>query len=177
MTVDTARAYDAEARQVRAEHILDAAAELLQRWGYRRLTMDDVATQAGIGKGTIYLHWKTREALFEAVLQRELMALVTDLALAVRQDPAEALPHRMGRVYLLSVMHRPLMRALFTADLDMLGKLVRSARFHAARLDRMRHDFFAFLPSTAWSAPTFRLKSLPTRIGPSSLAFFWWIRC
>jgi AcrR family transcriptional regulator len=107
--------------------------------------MDDVATQAGIGKGTIYLHWKTREALFEAVLQREWIALVTDLAVAVRQDPGEALPHRMGRLYLLSVMNRPLMRAFFTADLDMLGKLVRSQRLRAVQLDCMRHDLFRLL--------------------------------
>ncbi|WP_234322969.1 helix-turn-helix domain-containing protein, partial [Streptomyces sp. NRRL S-350] len=52
------------ARQERAERILDTTAELLEQHGYRRVTIDDVASRAGIGKGTVYLHWKTREALF-----------------------------------------------------------------------------------------------------------------
>jgi AcrR family transcriptional regulator len=33
-------------------------------YGYKRVTIDDLAAGAGIGKSTIYLHWKTREALF-----------------------------------------------------------------------------------------------------------------
>ena len=37
--------------------ILDAVDVLLARYGYRKMTMDDVARQVGIGKGTIYLHF------------------------------------------------------------------------------------------------------------------------
>ena len=55
-SVASTRAYGAEARDARAERILDVAADLLQRWGYKRLTMDDVASESGVGKGTIYLH-------------------------------------------------------------------------------------------------------------------------
>lgn len=51
-------------RQLRAERILDTTAELLCQHGYKRVTIDDVARRAGVGKGTVYLHWKTREALF-----------------------------------------------------------------------------------------------------------------
>jgi AcrR family transcriptional regulator len=143
--VDSARAYDAKARRARAERILDAAAELLQRWGYKRLTMDDVAVQAGIGKGTIYLHWKTREALFEAVLQREFAALLGELKAAVARDPENALPHRMGRIYFLATIRRPLLRAFFTLDLDVLGKLAQSPRLQAGRIDQLRLDFVRLL--------------------------------
>jgi AcrR family transcriptional regulator len=97
--VETARAYDEAARKARAERILDVAAELLERWGYKRLTMDDVAAQADIGKGTIYLHWKTREALFEAVMERKLHEMIKELEDGVRADPYNALPHRLGRLY------------------------------------------------------------------------------
>src|SRR5262245_12062425 len=61
---------DADARQRREERILDAAATLLVRWGYRKTTIDDVAHEAGVGKGTIYLHWKDKNALFRAALWR-----------------------------------------------------------------------------------------------------------
>jgi len=57
--------------QARAERILDVTTQLFLRHGYKRVTINYVATGAEVGKGTIYLHWKTREALFWAVLQRE----------------------------------------------------------------------------------------------------------
>jgi AcrR family transcriptional regulator len=77
-------------RQARAERILDVTAELLQRHGYKRVTIDDVATRAGIGKGTIYLHWKTREALFWAVLQREAARLLEQILAGLAEDPQRA---------------------------------------------------------------------------------------
>jgi AcrR family transcriptional regulator len=40
----------------RADRILDAAGDLLLRLGYRKVTIEDVAQRAGIGKGTVYLH-------------------------------------------------------------------------------------------------------------------------
>jgi AcrR family transcriptional regulator len=145
MIVDSVRAYDMEARRQRAERILSVAAELLQRWGYKRLTMDDVAAEAGIGKGTIYLHWKTREALFQAVLERELAALLRELGAAVKQDPANALPHRLGRVYFSLIMQRPLLRAFFTLDLEVLGKLTRIHQVRESQINMLRHEFIEML--------------------------------
>ena len=54
----------------RLERVLDSAAELLVRWGYQRVTIDEVARHAGIGKGTVYLHFRTKDALFLTVLLR-----------------------------------------------------------------------------------------------------------
>src|SRR5579884_3269032 len=62
-------------REARAERILDAASELVLRWGYKKTTIDDIAKQAGVAKGTIYLHWKTREELFLALLTREYISI------------------------------------------------------------------------------------------------------
>jgi AcrR family transcriptional regulator len=143
--VVTERAYDAEARRAREERILDAAADLLQRLGYGRLTMDDVAAQAGIGKGTIYLHWKSREALFQAVLQRELAVLLNELAAAIRADPANALPHRLGRQYFFSIMRRPLLRAFFRMDREIMGKLTRLLRVREVQLSQLRSEFVDLL--------------------------------
>ena len=45
------------------EIILDAADRLLARYGYKKMTMDDLAQEVGIGKGTIYLHFRSKEEI------------------------------------------------------------------------------------------------------------------
>jgi AcrR family transcriptional regulator len=118
---------DAETRRQRAERILDAAADLLLRWGYRRTTIDDVAQRAGVGKGTIYLHWRTREALFEAVFQREAADLLAEVAAAVAGDPALVRLPRFTRFVFAGILRRPLMHALLRGDLEVLGKLAQNS--------------------------------------------------
>lgn len=113
------------AQQTRPSRILDVAAALLVQWGYKRVTVDDIAQQAGVGTGTVYLHWKTKEALFESVLLRELHTLWDDLAQKIREDPQEALLHRLLSALLCAIKQRPLACALFTRDTLVLGKLVQ----------------------------------------------------
>ena len=107
----------------RADRILDAAGALLLRLGYRKVSVDDVARSAGIGKGTVYLHWRTKEVLFHALLLRELAELTEELLDWVRADPAEILPHRMIRASFLLTCRRPLLMALLTGNAELLGTM------------------------------------------------------
>jgi AcrR family transcriptional regulator len=50
--------------------LLDAAERLLTRFGYRRMTVEDLAREAGIGKGTVYLHFDSKEEVALAVVNR-----------------------------------------------------------------------------------------------------------
>lgn len=109
----------------RADRILDAAGELLLRHGYRKVTISDVARQAHVGKGTVYLHWKTKVALFQSLLVRESIALIDDLRGGLRADPNEVRPHRLLRLAYLVTFRRPLALALVTGDTEMLGELRR----------------------------------------------------
>jgi len=102
------------------------AADLLLRHGYRRVTIDDVAAGAKIGKGTVYLHWKTREQLFSAVFEREVLRAIDELRQALRQDPQVCLLHRFARTYFLAIVNRPLLRGFLLADPDLLGRLATS---------------------------------------------------
>ncbi len=52
------------------EAILDAATHLMERYGYRKMTMDDVAREARIGKATIYGYFCGKEAIGLSVLER-----------------------------------------------------------------------------------------------------------
>lgn len=121
------------ARQVRAERILDITADLLMAHGYRKVTIDDVASRAGVGKGTVYLHWKTREALFWGVLQREALRLFDHLLEALTKEPEMALPHRLMRTIFMELTHRPLVKALLLADPVLLGSLASDDSVRAAQ--------------------------------------------
>jgi AcrR family transcriptional regulator len=111
----------------RGERILDAAAELVLRWGYKRVTIEEVAKRARIGKGTVYLHFRSRTWLFVCVLIRESLGLIDELTAAIRRDPAAALIAEQVRLTYLEVHRRPLLRALFARDEEVLGELARDA--------------------------------------------------
>src|SRR3984957_5882518 len=68
------------------ERILEVAKEAFTRSG-ANVSLDDVAKQAGVGPGTLYRHFPTRDALLEAVYRTE----VEKLAAAERKF-AEAMP-------------------------------------------------------------------------------------
>jgi AcrR family transcriptional regulator len=126
MDAKAARLRDAGDRAERATAILDAGADLLLRHGYRRVTIDDVAAGANIGKGTVYLHWKSREQLFSAVFEREVLGAIDELRQAMRQDPQVCLLHRFAGTYFLAIVDRPLLRGFLLADAELLGKLTTS---------------------------------------------------
>src|SRR5947208_15238179 len=109
-------------RQQRADRILDSARDLLLRWGYRRVTIDELAARAAVGKGTIYLHWRSREEIFHAVSAREAAAMTQAIVDAVRKDPGEVVLHRYLRRPFVEAIERPLLRALYTRDADTLDK-------------------------------------------------------
>jgi len=59
--------------------ILDAVDVLLAKFGYKKMTMEDVARQVGIGKGTIYLHFPGKEELILSHIDRIADRIVAKL--------------------------------------------------------------------------------------------------
>jgi AcrR family transcriptional regulator len=115
---------ESAARQQREERILDAAAALLMRWGYRKTTIDDVAREAGVGKGTIYLHWKDKHALFRAAIWRAHQQVSEDVMQRVATDPAGGFPHRLWTHGMLAALANPLMAAIMKGNPDIFQGLV-----------------------------------------------------
>lgn len=73
------------------ERILQVAKEAFTRSG-ASLTLDDVVKQSGVGSGTLYRHFPTREALIEAVYCTEVERLASaEKAFAETMPPVEAL--------------------------------------------------------------------------------------
>ena len=124
-------------REVRAQRILDAAAALILRWGYHKTTLDDVSRQAGVAKGTIYLHWKTREELFAALIKREKLETALEVKQRIEGDPAGATLRGILKHSALTLMKRPLLKAVLLRDMDVLGKLAHHDYSSAAYAERL----------------------------------------
>ncbi len=126
MAAELSDQYDGEQirRQERADRILDTAMELILRWGYKKTTIDDIAKQAGVAKGTIYLHWKTRDDLFRALIIREKVREGQRMQREMAADPEGFTLHGMCKYSLLSALRNPLMKALLQQDTAVIGAIV-----------------------------------------------------
>jgi AcrR family transcriptional regulator len=111
-------------RKLREERILDAATTLLVRWGYRKTTIDDVAREAGVGKGTIYLHWKDKNELFRAAIWREQQRYSEDMQRRIAADPEGGLLHRITIHGMLAALSNPLMAAIFRGNSDIFNGFI-----------------------------------------------------
>jgi|SRR6185369_1718841 len=70
--------------------ILDATDRLLARFGYKKMTIDDLAQEVGIGKGSVYLHFSSKEDIALSHIDRIIDRLKKNLsAIASRPIPAD----------------------------------------------------------------------------------------
>ncbi len=80
--------------QRRTEAILDAAFDVFSVKGYRGATVDDIAQQAGVSKGTCYQYFSGKEEIFIATIDRSLERLIAE-AEAAAVDAKDSF-QRMG---------------------------------------------------------------------------------
>jgi len=66
--------------------ILDAAMSLLTEKGYTKTTISNVAERAGIGRGTVYWHYESKDDLFFALFTREIETLETSMEPLLQRD-------------------------------------------------------------------------------------------
>jgi AcrR family transcriptional regulator len=65
-------------KQARPQELLDAALELFVEKGYSATRSDEVASRAGVSKGTLYLYFPSKEELFKAVVRTNIAALIAE---------------------------------------------------------------------------------------------------
>ena len=75
-------------KEARPAEIIEAGMELLASHGFEGTKLAEVARRAGIAKGTIYLYFESKEALFEAAL-RERMTRAMEGALQNLPEPED----------------------------------------------------------------------------------------
>jgi AcrR family transcriptional regulator len=84
--------------------ILDAAERLLGRYGFKKMTMDDLAQEVGIAKGTIYLHFSSKEEVALARVDRVIDKLVEELRTISRSHDSPA--GRLREMLMMRVLFR-----------------------------------------------------------------------
>ena len=78
--------------------VLDGAARAVEKHGARRATMGDIAVLAGIAKGTLYNHFRAKDAVYAAAVEAGVRALAEECTLAAREDLTEALALAAERI-------------------------------------------------------------------------------
>lgn len=91
-------------REDTRDAILDATDLLLARYGYKKMTIDDLAAEVGIGKGSIYLHFSSKEEIALSHIDRIVERLKQRLVeIAAADNPVE---EKVKQMLLARVLYR-----------------------------------------------------------------------
>jgi AcrR family transcriptional regulator len=119
-----ARPLRADAKRNR-EHLLGVAREVFAAEGLE-VPIDEIARRAGLGIGTVYRHFPTKEALFEAIVLDRLEQFVNEAdALRDAQDPGAALVEFLERYSAAGAAKRDFIQALSRSGIDVMGGRAR----------------------------------------------------
>ena len=93
-------------RQQREMLILQAAEEIFAEKGYYDTSMDEVAARVGIAKGTVYLHFASKEALIIAIFTREMERFLQEVETILASEMTIRARLEMVLQSLYTGMHR-----------------------------------------------------------------------
>lgn len=114
--------------------ILDATDRLLTRYGYKKMTIDDLAREVGIGKGSIYLHFSSKEEIALSHIDRIIERLKKNLRAIV--DKPLSVEERLSEMICERVLYRFDSVQHYSQSLDEL-----LAHLRAKLLDRRKRYF------------------------------------
>ena len=115
------------------ECVLIEAAKVFARFGFKKTSIDDIAKEAGVGKGTVYLAAESKEELFYQVLHREVRHWQASCAKVIDpRVPADELLLRLSAEAQRHLVSNSLVSDLFR------GEMVRMLPKWAGRFDELR---------------------------------------
>lgn len=149
--------------ELRAEAILDATNRLLADKGFEAMSMDDIAADVGIAKGSLYKHFESKEALAAAVMVRLLRQTEEALAALPAGQPALArleallrwtlgqrlaggvphLPSTSPSLQQSLLSNRDYMDRVLTLS-ERIGELIQQARADGALRASLRDEFVLY---------------------------------
>lgn len=134
------------------QDIVDAALELFAARAFHEVRLEDVAAAAKVGKGTVYIYFKSKEHLYGSLISEGFGQLVEQLRASLTDDeepPWDALKKIIREVVRFSVAHPHVYRlmrmggpedhteAALTATRKELGKLVEGVIRRGVRRGEM----------------------------------------
>jgi AcrR family transcriptional regulator len=138
------RAIDETAKQQRRTALLIAAERLFSTRDYAMVSVNDVARAAGLAKGTVYLYFRTKEALFLELVAEGLAGWVRDTARSLTQRSvtpqefasilATTLTERPTLIRLLGLLHAVLEDNTDADGLRMFKRRLLQITFEAGRV-------------------------------------------
>ena len=117
--------------------ILEAAEEIFAKEGIS-VPVDIVAERAGVGVGTLYRHFPTKEALFEAIVLTKLDELVEATTVAEGDDAGGTFFDFLMRVADEASLKHDLFDALTAAGIDVKSRCGYSVHELETGIDRLR---------------------------------------
>ena len=129
----------------RRERLLDSAGALFSRFGFDKTNMDDIARQAGISKGAVYLEFPNKDALFKAVVHWEFARYIEDWLRRLKADPENLSIARMVQHSLAAVDANPFVKALMIRDQRVFGSFLRRDKEFFGLAISMRAELFTQL--------------------------------
>ena len=95
-------------RIARKEHILDVAELIILERGFESATMEEIADKAEVGKGTLYLHFKSKSAIYLGICERGSSLLNIEMSKVLLEEvPGMILVEKIGDTYLNFVQRNP----------------------------------------------------------------------
>jgi AcrR family transcriptional regulator len=73
-------------KEARPAELVEAARLTFLDKGFAATRIEDIAARAGVSKGTVYLYFNTKEALFEAVIRANVVPVIDQVIRAIRED-------------------------------------------------------------------------------------------
>jgi AcrR family transcriptional regulator len=85
------------------QRLIAAAEARFRRFGYKRTTVDDITSEAGTGKGSLYLHFDSKQAVYMAVVEASLERFVESAARLL--EGGGPIPRRLRSLVELTIDH------------------------------------------------------------------------
>lgn len=120
-------------KAARPQEILDAALLLFAEKGFAATRLEEIAARAGVSKGTIYLYFESKQAVFKALVQEKLAGRIGGFAEMLRT-------YEGSSAELLTLLLRNFGTIVGTSELVVLPKIVISEAGNFPELARMYRE-------------------------------------
>lgn len=135
-----------EAQPTPDQRLIAAAEAQFRRFGYKRTTIDDITGAAGTGKGSLYLHFDSKQTIYMAVVEASLKRFVASASRLL--DRSGPIPARLRALVELTIDHYgrdELLQASLFGKLGLVdGEVARmAADFQRARIRSLLRELLA----------------------------------